>query len=452
MTALPTQRPLISKRARRDCLRRVSRMLRERPTVLRGTLAPLVKHILAQRTRFLGVMRNHKTPCYILDLKELKKSITDFQGACERHLPSHKIFYAVKTNHHPRILKEVIRAGFGLDVSSTREIEMGVRAGAQHMVYSGPGKTEECLATALKHHNRVTVNIDSFGELKRLGLLTKKFGARVRAGVRIAPHGNDAWNKFGIAMRDLREFWRMAQRYPGIALEGVQFHSSFNKDAVPYQRMIKLLSSYLKRSFSKKQLHDIRFIDIGGGFRPYRTEGLYPWTTPAGTIIQAAYAKSGIPAPFTDRYFLLESLTTDDYLAGIAEAVRNHLARLLSCAIYLEPGRIISNNAMHVALTVVDRKSPRTAILDGGVNAIGWERFSYDYFPVINLTHPGMREKVCTLYGSLCLQGEMDLWGYSYYGSALAENDNLVIPYQGHLTYSLAQNFIHPIPPVYILK
>lgn len=107
---------------------------------------------------------------------------------------------------------------------------------------------------------------------------------------------------------------------------------------------------------------------------------------------------------------------------------------------------------MHIALKVVDRKSPRTAILDGGVNAIGWERFSYDYFPVINLTHPGMRERICTLYGSLCLQGEMDLWGYSYYGSKLAEGDILVVPYQGHLTYSLAQNFIHPIPPVYIMK
>lgn len=452
MPAHHTQRPLISEHARRDCLRRVSRMLRERPTVLRGTLAPLVRHILAQQTRFLGAIRNRETPCYILDLVELKKSIADFQGSCERHLPSHQIFYAVKTNHHPRILKEVIRAGFGLDVSSRREIEMGIRAGVKHMVCSGPGKTEECLAIALKHRDRVTVNMDSFGELKRLGLLTKKLGGCVRAGVRVAPRDHDAWNKFGINVRDLHEFWRMAQRYPGISLEGIQFHISFNKDAAPYQHMIKLLSSYLRRTFSKKQLREIRFIDIGGGFRPYRSEGTYPWTAPTGTIIQAAYAESGKRAPFADRYFLLESIPIDDYLAGIAEAVRAHLVPLLSCTIYLEPGRIISNNAMHVALTVVDRKSSRTAILDGGVNAIGWERFSYDYVPVINLTHPGMRERVCTLYGSLCLQGEMDLWGYSYYGSALAENDILMVPYQGHLTYSLAQNFIHPIPPVYILS
>jgi len=433
-------------------LREIKRIVKNQPEVQRGSLIAVVRSIHKKRTRILSAVKRGHTPCYILDTEELERSIDAFKKAFEKNLPGAETFYAVKTNHHPLILSCAVQNGFGLDVSSCRELTMGLKAGAKKMAYSSPGKTTENLSFALKYRKKVTINLDSFGELKRLGALSKKISGSVRAGVRITTPHALMGSKFGIDIKDLALFWHEAKKYPNISLEGIQFHSSFNKDAGAYEEIIKVLSAYLKKSFTKKDLSEIRFIDIGGGFRPYNSEGYYPWNTPAGSIIQFAYDSLGKEAPFTDPYLLLESVPIEEYARGIATAIKKYLDPLVSCTYYLEPGRIISNNAMHVVLRVADVKSKDAVIMDGGVNAIGWERFSYDYFPVINLSRMSEKEQPCTLYGSLCLQGEMDLWGYSYYGSMLAEGDILVVPYQGCLTYSLAQNFIKDIPPVYIMK
>ena len=92
----------------------------------------------------------------------------------------------------------------------------------------------------------------------------------------------------------------------------------------------------------------------------------------------------------------------------------------------------------------MQRKSSEVVITDGGTNAIGWERFETDYFPVINLSRPDVRERECLVAGSLCTPH--DLWGYSYFGEDIQRGDILLIPNQGAYTYSLRQEFIKPLP------
>ncbi|MFH1143386.1 MAG: hypothetical protein V1774_02440, partial [Candidatus Eisenbacteria bacterium] len=67
-----------------------------------------------------------------------------------------------------------------------------------------------------------------------------------------------------------------------------------------------------------------------------------------------------------------------------------------------------------------------------------------DYFPVINLSRPGLNEHECLVAGSLCTPH--DLWGYSYFGDGIEVGDILLIPNQGAYTYSLRQEFIKPLP------
>ena len=104
---------------------------------------------------------------------------------------------------------------------------------------------------------------------------------------------------------------------------------------------------------------------------------------------------------------------------------------------------------MQLLFSVVDKKASDLVITDAGTNAVGWERFESDYFPVLNLTRPALRENPCTIVGSLCTPH--DVWGYSYWGSGLEEGDVLLIPMQGAYTYSLRQEFIKPLPQVVIL-
>jgi diaminopimelate decarboxylase len=101
-------------------------------------------------------------------------------------------------------------------------------------------------------------------------------------------------------------------------------------------------------------------------------------------------------------------------------------------------------------MTVVDKKAADLIITDAGTNAIGWERFEIDYFPVLNLTRPSMSERPCLILGSLCTPH--DVWGYSYFGKKICEGDVLMIPCQGAYTYSLRQNFIKPEPEVVVME
>jgi diaminopimelate decarboxylase len=104
---------------------------------------------------------------------------------------------------------------------------------------------------------------------------------------------------------------------------------------------------------------------------------------------------------------------------------------------------------MHIVLSVVDIKDETNVILGGGVNMVGWQRFEYEYFPLINISSPSKKEIKCNMWGHLCTT--WDIWGYFCYSGKFKKGDIIVVPNQGALTYSLAQNFIYSIPQVYKL-
>ena len=190
----------------------------------------------------------------------------------------------------------------------------------------------------------------------------------------------------------------------------------------------------------------IEFIDFGGGFFPTRTEGYYPWTTHYPWNIPAGTKKTS----FADPYYITETLELSEYAEAIAEAIKAYIEPIVKCIYYAEPGRIICNNAMHIVVQVQDNKAPGNVITDGGVNIVGWEYGEHFYFPLVNLTHPSLKEIKCTLYCPLCTPH--DIWGYYCYASKMKEGDVVVVPNQGAYRYSLAQNFIKPIPEVRVLE
>ena len=153
--------------------------------------------------------------------------------------------------------------------------------------------------------------------------------------------------------------------------------------------------------------------------------------------------------PSALRHYKRCSAAIEEFASAISDAVRRHLFSHVCCRICTEPGRWLCNDAMHLLLTVVDRKGKDLVITDGGTNAIGWERFETDYFPVINLSRPGLSERACRILGSLCTPH--DVWGYCYWGEDIQAGDILLIPTQGAYTYSLRQEFIKPLPTVVLL-
>jgi len=426
---------------------RVTQLLDDEHAYPVGRLDHVADEILEKRAAILALAASHATPFYAFDREGFARSLATFKASFDAHLTRHEPFYAVKSNHHPLVVGAAVAAGFGLDVSSGRELSQALAQPPCTILFSGPAKSVADLELASLHADRTIVNLDSFRELERLGEVTARTGTTVRAGVRVFTDHHGAWSKFGIPVDDLARFWRAASAHGGVRLEGIQFHLSWNRDARPYEAIIHELARALSTDLTREERARIRFIDLGGGYRPHRLEGFFPADHPLGTVIQAADAHYGETTEFVEPFYVKPSIPLVEYATAIGAAIERHLRPLVDCAYFTEPGRAVSTFAMHIVLRVVDRKSDDLVIVDGGINMVGWEKYLATYCPVVNLTRPARTEVVVRIGGSLC--DCEDVWGSRVYGEAVEEGDVLVVPYQGAYSFSTAQEFIRPIPGVH---
>lgn len=405
-------------------------------------LTAFVDRYFQRREDYLRIAAEHPGPLYVLESAVLRTRARQMKAAFEKHLPTAGFYFAVKSNNHPDVSRIMLEEGFGLDVSSGLELEMGLNLDARDVVFSGPGKTDSELAAAVARSDRVVLLVDSFGELERLAALADAAERSVRCGVRLCVNPTGIWRKFGIPLARLPEFWNQARQHDRIRLIGLQFHSSWNLSPKPQIDFIRELGAALRHmpaSFTRA----IEFIDIGGGYWPSQGEWLRSAGTPEGRVRAALGSPEPEPPPMPAR---LPAVPIEAFAEQLAASIHRDLASLLPCRVCLEPGRWICNDAVQLLMSVVDKKAPDLVITDAGTNTVGWERFETDYFPLLNLTRPAMTERPCQILGSLCTPH--DVWGTSYWGQDIQCGDRLMIPTQGAYTYSLRQHFIKPLPTV----
>ena len=409
-------------------------------------ISVFVASYIDRKDAFLQAAEQHGSPLYVIDVDALRQRASQFQEAFQGTFAQPPgIYYAVKSNHHPLIVRTFLDAGLGLDVSSGAELQLAVEQEAADIVFSGPGKTSTELALAVYHANRVVVLIDSFSELRRLEACAAQAHTDIRAGVRLTSDPNGLWRKFGIAPSELGNFLSEAEQCPHVHLCGLQFHASWNMDPTRQTAFIRELAKVLEE-LPPRFRRQLEFVDIGGGYWPARGEWLHEAATPAGTL-------RGILAPGSaswDTPRRVPGTPIETFAHELGREVREYLTPHLDARICLEPGRWLCNDGMHLLMTVIDCKAPDLVITDAGTNAVGWERFEHDYFPVINLTRPALTEHPCNVLGCLCTPH--DVWGYGYWGDGIQDGDILMIPTQGAYTYSLRQNFIKDLPKAVALQ
>ncbi|THB81638.1 MAG: decarboxylase [Desulfobacteraceae bacterium] len=394
-------------------------------TFLDGFIEPYFKN----RHIYMDAVRMHGSPLYILEPDILVNRAIQFRKAFSRSLTWVKCFFAVKSNNLPLVSRLLIKQGYGLDVSSGVELNIALSLGADDIIFSGPGKTVDELELALANASTVTVLLDSIGELERLAALARKNRIKIRAGIRLNNNPDGLWRKFGIPLDALDMCYEMSKKEKYLDFCGLQFHSSWNLNALKQADFIQILGSKLKR-MPKAYLESLKFIDIGGGYWPPQGEWL---------ISDQPLEHLHLPAD-----------SINHFAEALVGSIREHILNLTDCDIYLEPGRWICNDAMHILITAIDRKEEDLVIADGGTNMVGWERFESDYFPVLNLSNPSNTETPFMILGSLCTPH--DVWGYTCFGKDIQEGDILMIPTQGAYTYSLRQHFIKPLPSVVPLR
>lgn len=416
----------------------------------RSPIAVCVEEVLRRRAEYLECAATHESPLYLLDTASLRQRASRFREAFAAELPDVRVYYALKSNNHPTVLRTLVNEGLGIDVSSGVELAAALAAGATDIVFSGPGKTNAELDQAVSVADRVVVLVDSLGELERLQHLAAAADRHVRIGARVSTSADGLWRKFGIPLGQLRAALEAASACPNLVLCGLQYHMSWSLDPSRQVAFLQALGSTLE-GIPPHLRRNIGFLDIGGGFWP--EEGEWVHADPesmmrGGTALARAGASPGIPGTVPEPSVRPAS-DIDQFASAIGAALRGYVFPHIECRVHVEPGRWLCNDAMSVLITVVDKKADDLVIVDAGTNAIGWERYESDYFPLVNLTRPSRDEQLCAVFGSLCTPH--DIWGFSYHGTGIETGDVLVVPRQGAYTYSLRQLFIKPLPEVVVL-
>lgn len=426
--------------------------------MIRGPKTPTVKVDLERRLKRVAALRprlldlaSGTTPLYVYDETEVSRNLFRFRQAFAAAGVDVRVFYAIKSNPYPGLLRTVVAAGQGLDASSPRELRLALRARAQRIAFTGPGKGAAELELIIRHRRRTIAYLESVRELAALGQLATMRRRRVRFGLRLTTRHQHKWNKFGIPLDDLGACWRVARRYPWIRLAGLQFHSGTLGGPEVVVATLEALGKQLRAALPPEAIAGLEAIDVGGGIIPEAFEGIYPWNREQSMsfnrdprLMQRILGDAIVP-----HYEAAQVVPVECFAQQIVAAFRRHILTLNpSIVLCAEPGKFISHSSMHFLFRVVDVKGPQAIIVDGGTNMIGWEKYEFfDYAPIFNLTRFARRSERPTLvYGCLCTPH--DLWGYYLRGRAVRVGDLLCMPFQGAYTHTLAQTFIRPIPPV----
>ena len=407
-------------------------------------LKSYVNSFLTRKEVLIESANRFGTPQYFFDEPALAKSLSTFHATFSAHLNRFRIFYAVKSNSYPGLCKHVSDSGHGLDVSSGVELTMALSLRCKTILFSGPAKTETELSLAIQNRDKVTLLMDSAGELEKVAGLVQNSDlgdVPLKVGFRLRGKHHGIWGKFGIPPERFSRIFTSALSVKGLDPCGIQFHTSWNMEPEAQVKMIERVGACVKALPESSQSR-LKFLDIGGGYWPERGEWLNPQNTISGKILQTLDPDFELKP----RHYYHPAKPLDHFAREISAALRSQGKPLSDLDIFMEPGRWISTPAMHVLIKVADKKEATVVIADGGINLLGWERPLFEYIPLLDLTRPSLREFPVRVFGNLCTP--LDIWGTTLFGEGIENGDILLVPDQGSYTYCLRQSFIKPIARV----
>jgi diaminopimelate decarboxylase len=132
-----------------------------------------------------GIVGRYGTPLFIYDGHVFDRKWDILRATFP---PEFAIFYSVKANPNPTILKHFLAKGCGLEVASGGEFYLALAAGCppEKVLFAGPGKTEAELELALVH-GIGEIHVESLLEAERIGSISRRLGVRARVAVRVNP-------------------------------------------------------------------------------------------------------------------------------------------------------------------------------------------------------------------------------------------------------------------------
>lgn len=271
------------------------------------------------------------SPALVIDLAIVEEEFLKYQAA----FPDSRIYYAVKANSEPAVLRRLFMLGAGFEIASTGEMtglrNLGVPA--ERMISSNPIKPGHFIKAATQEGVSY-FTFDSEAEADKFAEIAPKAGLYVRIAV---PNVGSEWpleKKFGVEIEEGLHLLKYAKR-KGLNPVGLTFHvGSQNRNAQGWGIAMEKAQSLWQSA--KRAGIDMRVLNIGGGMPVVYTNPDVPTPSVLGDTILAA----------KERYF-----------PGVSE-------------MWLEPGRAMVARAGTMLATVqgvARRAGKRWVYLDAGI-------------------------------------------------------------------------------------
>jgi ornithine decarboxylase len=313
--------------------------------------------------------RREDGPCVVVDLDVVRDNYRAFAHA----LPDTRVFYAIKANPAPEILRLLAALGSCFDAASVVEIEMALAAGAtaDRISFGNTIKKERDVARAYQLGVRLFA-VDCVAEVEKIARVAP--GAKVFCRILCDCDGAE-WplsRKFGCVPEMATDVLEQAHRL-GLEAYGVSFHVGSQQTNTGAWDIALASASAIFRECAERGIH-LRMVNLGGGF-------------------PARYLK---PVP-----------GVESYGSAIFRALTRHFGNRLPETI-IEPGRGMVGDAgiIETEVVLVSKKSEedevRWVYLDigkfGGLAETMDESIRYP----IRTIHDGDEMAPCVLAGPTC--------------------------------------------------
>ncbi len=324
---------------------------------------------MTDRIRDFLRLRRPEGPCLVVDLDVVRENYLNFARA----LPDSRVYYAVKANPDPVILRLLAGLGSSFDCASVAEIDMAREAGAtpERISYGNTIKKERDVAAAYERGIRLFA-VDCREEVDKV--VRTAPGSRVFCRILSDCDGAE-WplsRKFGCVPELAVDVLDYAHR-SGLEAYGVSFHvGSQQPNPEAWDTALKAASGIF-RTLSERGIQ-LRMVNLGGGF-------------PAKYVRDVPKVKT--------------------YGQAIFSALRRHFGNRIPETI-IEPGRGMVGDAgmIKAEVVLISKKATddpvRWVYLDigkfGGLAETMDEAIRYP----IRTAHDGGRTEPCVIAGPTC--------------------------------------------------
>ncbi len=269
---------------------------------------------MTARIREFLKQRTDNGPCLVVDLDVVRDNYQNFAKA----LHDTKVFYAVKANPAPEILKLLAGLGCCFDVASVTETEAALAAGAppERISYGNTIKKETEIAAAFRLGVTLFA-VDCEAEVEKVARAAP--GSRVICRIHCDGSGSE-WplsRKFGCEPAYAADILEFAHRQ-GLVAHGVSFHVGSQQHNVEAWDRALASTAAIFRACAERGI-TLAMVNLGGGF----------------------------PARYVRKTPKLES-----YGRAIFRALRKHFGNAIPETI-VEPGRGLVGNAGMIEAEVV---------------------------------------------------------------------------------------------------